>query len=197
MANLFDSANYPNVEPETLTVGDRWVWKRDDLASDYPLASFALSYEARLQGAGSTNFTLAATESGGEYLIEIPSANTASLTAGTYNWSAFITRSSDNQRIEIASGQWEVLANLAASTADPRDHDEKMVDHLESTMESLAQKLTDSYSVSDRSNTLKSMDDVRSQLDFYRGRVKAKINKTRAEAGQRTDMNILPRFIKA
>ena len=64
MANLFDSTNYPNVEPETLTVGDRWVWKRDDLASDYPLASYALSYEARLQGAGSTNFTLAATESG-------------------------------------------------------------------------------------------------------------------------------------
>jgi len=38
------------------------------------------------------------------------------------------------------------------------------------------------------------MDDVRSQLDFYRGRVKAKINKTRAEAGQRTDQNILLRF---
>ena len=194
MANLFDSANYPNVEPETLTVGDRWVWKRDDLASDYPLASFALSYEARLQGAGSTNFTLAATESGGEYLIEIPSANTASLTAGTYNWNAFITQSSDNQRIEIASGIWEVLANLATSTADPRDHDEKMVDYLKATLESLAQKLTDSYSVSDRSNTLKSMDDVRTQLDFYEGKVKSKINKTRAEAGQRTDQNILLRF---
>ena len=170
MANLFDSANYPNVEPETLRVGDRWVWKRDDLASDYPLASYALSYEARLQGAGSTGFTLAATESGSEYLIEIPSANTASLTAGTYNWNAFITQSSDNQRIEIASGIWEVLANLAASTADPRDHDEKMVDYLKATLESLAQKLTDSYSVSDRSNTLKSMDDVRTQLDFYEGK---------------------------
>ena len=194
MANLFDSANYPNVEPETLTVGDRWVWKRDDLASDYPLASYALSYEARLQGAGSTGFTLAATESGSEYLIEIPSANTASLTAGTYNWNAFITQSSDNQRIEIASGIWEVLANLATSTADPRDHDEKMVDYLKATLESLAQKLTDSYSVSDRSNTLKSMDDVRTQFDFYEGKVKSKINKTRAEAGQRTDQNILLRF---
>ena len=194
MANLFDSANYPNVEPETLTVGDRWVWKRDDLASDYPLASYALSYEARLQGAGSTGFTLAATESGSEYLIEIPSANTASLTAGTYNWNAFITQSSDNQRIEIASGIWEVLANLAASTGDPRDHDEKMVDYLKATLESLAQKLTDSYSVSDRSNTLKSMDDVRTQLDFYEGKVKSKINRTRAEAGQRTDQNILLRF---
>ena len=194
MANLFDSTNYPNVEPETLTVGDRWVWKRDDLASDYPLASYALSYEARLQGAGSPNFTLAATESGSEYLIEIPSVNTASLTAGTYNWNAFITRSSDNQRIEIASGIWEILANLATSTADPRDHDEKMVDYLKATLESLAQKLTDSYSVSDRSNTLKSMDDVRTQLDFYEGKVKSKINKTRAEAGQRTDQNILLRF---
>ena len=58
----------------------------------------------------------------------------------------------------------------------------------------MAQKLTDSYSVSDRSNTLKSMDDVRTQLDFYEGKVKSKINRTRAEAGQRTDQNILLRF---
>jgi hypothetical protein len=86
------------------------------------------------------------------------------------------------------------LPNLATSTADPRDHDEKMVDYLQATLESLAQKLTDSYSVSDRSNTLKSMDDVRTQLDFYEGKVKSKINKTRAEAGQRTDQNILLRF---
>ena len=194
MANLFDSTNYPNVEPETLTVGDRWVWKRDDLSSDYPLASYALSYSARLQGAGSTTFTINATESGSEYLIEVGSSTTASYTAGTYNWNAFITRSSDSERIEIASGQWEVLGNLAASSADPRDHDEKMVDYLKTTLESLAQKLTDSYSVSDRSNTLKSMDDVRTQLDFYEGKVKSKINKTRAEAGQRTDQNILLRF---
>ena len=45
MANLFDRDNYPQQEPETLVVGDRWVWKRPDLVSDYPTASYALTYE--------------------------------------------------------------------------------------------------------------------------------------------------------
>ena len=53
MSNLFSSDNYPTVEPEVLIIGDRWLWKRTDLGSDYPHASYALSYNARLQGAGS------------------------------------------------------------------------------------------------------------------------------------------------
>ena len=69
-----------------------------------------------------------------------------------------------------------------------------MVDFLESTMESLAQKLTTSYSVSDRSNTLTLMEDVRNQLDYYKGKVKSEINKARVKSGQRTDSNLLLRF---
>ena len=126
--------------------------------------------------------------------MEVASATTAAYTAGTYTWAAYITRSSDSQRIQIDSGEWKVKTNLSSDTSDPRDHDEKMVDYLETTLESLAQKLTTSYSVSDRSNTLQSMADVREQLDEYRGRVRSKQNKVRAKSGQRTDMNLLLRF---
>ena len=126
--------------------------------------------------------------------MEVASATTAGYTAGNYTWAAYITRSSDSQRIQIDSGEWEVKTNLASDTSDPRDHDEKMVDYLESTLESLAQKLTTSYSVSDRSNTLQSMSDVREQLSEYQGRIRSKQNKVRAKSGQRTDMNLLLRF---
>ena len=184
MSNLFDSDNYPTVEPEVLTIGDRWLWKRTDLGTDYPPSSYALSYNARLQGAGSTAISITASESGDDYLVEVASATTAGYIAGSYSWSANITRSSDSQRIQIDS----------SDTADPRDHDEKMVDYLESTLESLPQKLTTSYSVSDRSNTLQSMSDVREQLSEYKGRIRSKQNKVRAKSGQRTDMNLLLRF---
>ena len=194
MSNLFDSDNYPTVEPEVLTIGDRWLWKRNDLGSDYPPASYALSYNARLQGAGSTAISITASESGDDYLVEVASATTAGYTAGTYSWSAFITRSADSQRIQIDSGDFVIKTNLATSTADPRTHAEKMVDHLESTLESLAQKLTTSYSVSDRSNTLTSMEDVRNQLDYYKGKVKSELNKARVKSGLRTDSNLLLRF---
>ena len=81
--------------------------------------------------------------------MEVASATTALYIADTYSWSAYITRSSDSQRIQIDAGDFVVQTNLATSTADPRTHAEKMVDHLESTLESLVQKLTTSYSVSD------------------------------------------------
>ena len=126
--------------------------------------------------------------------MEVASATTASYTAGTYSWSAYITRSSDSQRIQIDSGDFVIKTNLATSSADPRTHSEKMVDYLESTLESLAQKLTTSYSVSDRSNTLTSMEDVRNQLDYYKGKVKSELNKARVKSGQRTDSNLLLRF---
>ena len=192
--NAFDSDNFATVEPEVLTIGDRWVWKRTDLGTDYPPSSYALSYNARLQGAGSTAISITASESGDDYLVEVASATTAGYTAGTYSWSAYITRSCDSQRIQIGSGDFEIKINLASDTSDPRTHSEKMVDFLESTLESLAQKLTTSYSVSDRSNTLTSMEDVRNQLDYYKGKVKSETNKARVKSGQRTDSNLLLRF---
>ena len=125
MSNLFDSDNYPTVEPEVLTIGDRWLWKRTDLGSDYPPASYALSYNARLQGAGSTAISITALESSDDYLVEVASATTASYIAGTYSWSAFITRSADSQRIQIDSGDFVIKTNLAKITADPRTHQKR------------------------------------------------------------------------
>ncbi len=136
--NAFDSDNFASVEPEILTIGDRWVWKRTDLGTDYPQSSYALSYSARLQGAGSTVISITASESGDDYLVEVASATTASYIAGTYSWSAYITRSSDSQRLQIDAGDFVVLTNLATSSADARTHSEKVVDYLESNLESHA-----------------------------------------------------------
>ena len=52
MANLFDSANAPTVEPEEFTVGDFVQWKRTDIITDYPPASYSAEYVAREHGGG-------------------------------------------------------------------------------------------------------------------------------------------------
>ena len=194
MADLFDSTNYPTTEPEVLTIGDRWVWKRTDLGSDYAPSSYALSYRARLLGSGSTNFSFTASESGTEYIVEVASSTTTNYTAGTYAWSMYITRSSDSERFALDTGKFEVKTNLVTSEADPRSHSAKMVDHLESTMETLAQKLTTAYSISDRSNTLRSMEEVSDQLNTYRAIYNREVMKDRAKSGRRTGQNILVRF---
>ena len=65
--NAFDSDNFPKVEPEVLTIGDRWVWKRTDLGTDYPPSSCATSYNARLQGARSTAISITVIDIAAEF----------------------------------------------------------------------------------------------------------------------------------
>jgi len=194
MADLFDSTNYPTTEPEILVIGDRWVWKRTDIGTDYAPSSYALSYNARLLGTGSTTFSITASESGTEYIVEVASSTTSSRTVGVYAWHMYITRSSDSERIALDSGKFELKDNLATSSADQRTHAAKMVDYLEATQESLAQKLTSSYSITDRSNTLRSMDEVSVQLNYYRAVYNRESMKDRAKSGRRTGQNILVRF---
>ena len=194
MADLFDSTNYPTTEPEILVIGDRWLWKRTDIGTDYAPSSYALSYNARLLGTGSTTFSITASESGTDYIIEVASSTTSSRTVGVYAWNMFITRSSDSERIALDSGKFELKDNLATSSADQRSHSAKMVDYLEATLEELAQKLTTAYSVSDRSNTLRSMEEVSAQLNFYRAKYDRERMVDRAKSGRRTGQNILVRF---
>ena len=194
MADLFDSTNYPTTEPELLVVVDRWVWKRTDIGTDYAPSSYALTYNARLLGTGSTTFSITASESGTDYIVEVASSTTSSRTVGVYAWNMFITRSSDSERIALDSGKFDVRDNLATSSADQRTHAAKMVDYLEATQESLAQKLTSSYSITDRSNTLRSMDEVSAQLNYYKAVFNREVMKDRAKSGRHTGQNILVRF---
>jgi len=194
MANLFDSANYPNQEPEVIVAGDFLSWKRDDLVSDYDPSSYALSYSARMDGSGSTTFAITASESTTSYYVEVGSSTTASYTIGDYRWQAYITRSSDSERVLIDEGIFEIVGNYASSTDDPASFAKTMVDNLETTLKSLSTRLTSSYSIADRSNTLTRMDDVRRQLVFYRSEYKREIMKQRALNGQPTGNNVLVRF---
>ena len=150
MANMFDSANYAEKEPAKFIAGDRLAWKRTDL-TDYPPASYALQYSARLENGGTTEITIAASESGSDYIVEVAAATTTAYTAGVYHWQAYIVRSSDSERITVDHGTWEVLANRDAATTDPRGHVKKVLDNIEAVLEKRSTKDQDNYSISGRS----------------------------------------------
>ena len=69
MTNRFDRTNYPTAEPAKLVAGDRFTWRRDDLANDYPVGTFALTYEFHEDsgGGGNKKFTITATEADSTY----------------------------------------------------------------------------------------------------------------------------------
>lgn len=194
MGNAFDSTNYPTVEPSELVLGDRWLWKRADLAIDYPTADYSLAYTADKQGSGSTSFSITATESNGEYLVEVASATTAGYTAGTYNWQAKITRTSDSQVLSVAKGTWTVIASLSASTADPRSHVKKVLDAIEAVLESRATVDQMAYSIQGRSLSRTSIPDLLMFRDKYRAEYRRELDAERVANGLAPKNKLLVRF---
>lgn len=196
MANLFDRTNYPAQEPDILVVGDRWVWRRPDLVTHYPTADYALTYEFHEDsgGGGSHKFTITATETSTDYLVEIASATTANYNAGEYNWYAFITRTSDSQRIRVDEGHTKLELNFADTNADSRTHAKKVLDAIEATIEGRASQDQMSYSIAGRSLSRMSIDDLLKFRDRYRAEYNKEIKKLRIKNKQDTGNTIKVRF---
>jgi hypothetical protein len=196
MANLFDRENYPTQEPDLLVVGDRWTWRRPDLVADYPTADYALTYEFHEDsgGGGSHKFTITATETTTDYIVEIASATTASYTAGEYNWYAFITRSSDSQRIAIDEGHTKLELDFTNTNADNRSHAKKVLDAIQAVLENRASQDQMAYSIAGRSLSRMSIDDLMRFRDRYRAEYNREIKLKRIKNKQDTGNTIKARF---
>ena len=149
MSNAFDRVNYTTKEPSKLVLGDFWAWRRDDLASDYPVSAYALTYEFHLDqgGGGTKKFTLTATEADDTYYIEAASSSTTSYAIGDYIWEAYITKSSDSNRVMVDSGRTTITENLANTNADLRSHAKIVLDALEAVIENRASMDQSSMSI--------------------------------------------------
>lgn len=195
MANAFDTANYPITEPTLLQAGDRWAWKRTDLITDYPTASYSLAYVARREGTGE-RIAITASETTEGYIVEVASTTTADYTPGRYQWSAFITRTSDSARIEVGYGSFEVKPNRATSTDDPRSISQIMLDNIEAYLKDPSNLTAASYSIAGRSLSRWNRADLLAERD----RLKSEINRERqAEKlrnGLGTNQQIRVRFTR-
>ena len=171
MSNAFDRENYSSKEPNTLVLGDYWSWKRDDLATDYPIGTYALTYEFHSDsgGGGTKKFTLTAVEADDTYYIESASSTTTGYAVGDYVWEAYITKTSSSNRIMVDSGRTSITENLANTNADLRSHAKKVLDALEAVIENRATMDQSSMSIAGRSLSRMSVD----ELLTFRNRYKA------------------------
>ena len=181
MANLFESANYPSQEPETLVVGDRWVWQRPDLVTDYPTDQYALTYEFHCYsgGGGNHQFTITATETTLAYVVEVASTVTDNYTAHQYKWYAFITRTSDSERVAVDEGMTTLVANYADTNADLRTHAKKVLDAVQAVIENRATIDQSSFSIAGRSLSRMSIDELFTVRDRYRAEYNEEVKKAR------------------
>lgn len=165
-------------EPLELVVGDLWQWKRSDLGADYPPADYTLTYVARLEG-HTIDRTLTASASGSDFLIsETP---TEAWADGRYQWTAFITRTSDSARVKIDQGYFIVKPDPADANADPRSHAAKTLAAIQAVIEGRATKDIASYSINGRSLSKMSIDELMTFRRTYQKMVNAE---KRAEAAK-------------
>ena len=168
MANLFDSSNYPETEPLEFIAGDRITWKRTDLGTDYAPASYSLKYSARLENSGATEIEITASESGNDYIVEVGQSTSVGFKAGIYHWQAYITRTSDSERITIDSGTWEIKPNRDTTASDPRNHVRRVLDSIEAVIEGRATKDQENYSIQGRSLSRTPIPDLLILRDRYK-----------------------------
>ena len=196
MSNAFDRINYPTQEPDTIVVGDRLMWRRDDLADEYPTSTFALTYEFHEDsgGGGSHKFDITATEADDTYFVEVASSTTASYADGDYIWNAFITRTSDSQRIRVDTGRTTVEKNLANTNADLRSHAKKVLDNIQAVLENRASIDQSSFSIAGRSLSRMSVDELLTFRDRYKAEYLQEIKEARIKNKQRSGNTIEVKF---
>ena len=150
--------------PRIVVPGDAYLWL--DTIPGADLATDELSYSIR----GEAQLDVFAIVSGGQYASAITSADSESLTPGSYYWQAYLTAPSG--RRTLGSGQLQVAINLA-DTAIPFDGRSQVQRHLDAVEAAITARLgnaqVSSYSIKGRNLQYTSLDELfalRSQLRF-------------------------------
>jgi len=194
--NLFDRANYPTIEPDRLVAGERWLWRKDDLASEYPPDSYQLKYFGRSQAASSTEIAITAVEADSTYFIEVSSSDTQAYPTGQITWQAWIVRTSDSQKIKVLEGQWFIDQDTDVAH-DPRTHAEIMLQKIQSLLEGRADNDVEEYSIGNRSLTKLSITDLMKWRDYYKSEVIKERQQARVRSGKRPANMVKVEFRRA
>lgn len=194
MANLFDVDNAPEGEPLEVVVGDFIQWKRSDLVTDYPPASYSAQYVARITQGGNTEILITATESANYYLFTVDSVTSEDFVAGYYHWQLEVIQTSSGNRIVVDNGHFTAIPDLDANGADPRTHSEIMLDKIESLLEGKADSDVSSYSIAGRSLTKLTFAELMEAKNYYQSKVLAEKRSDRIKRGKQSGTTVKVRF---
>jgi hypothetical protein len=194
MANLFNAAESPTIEPERIVVGDFIQWRRTDLSGDYPNTAYTMTYVARITGGGNTEIQLVGTNYEKDYLFTASSTTSASFSHGYYHWQLEALQTSSNNRIVIDRGAFNAIVDLDVNGTDPRTHAEIMLAKIESLLSGKADADVANYSIAGRSLTKMSFDELIKVRDFYKAEFRKEQIADRIRQGRDTGSTVKVRF---
>lgn len=177
----------PTTEPTEVTAGDFVTWQIS--LPDYPAsAGWVLSYAFVKTG---TQITVTASASGDDHLVAVAAATSAGWTAGTYQWQARVTKTTEVYTVR--KGSLTIQPNFAAASSgyDGRSHARKVLDALNAWIENHDPAVQD-YQIAGRSMRYIPMGDLLKLRSDYERRVAAEAATQRAAAGlpSRSKINV-------
>lgn len=182
----------PLHEPETIAVGDEATWVR--YINDFPATEYTLHYV--FQGPSIIKF--AATNQGGNYLIELSSAVTRAWKAGLYRMSAYVINSGGTVQRQVRTAFTRILItpNLADNPngASPETWAEKSLAAIELTILQLTTRTVQQASVNGQLYTLANINDLFLLRERFRSEVAREQQQARLNAGLGASNKIGVRF---
>jgi len=100
-------------------------------------------------------------------------------TADQYKWYAFITRTSDSQRVAVDNGMTTLVANFADTNADLRTHAKKVLDSIQAVIENRATVDQSSFTIAGRSLSRMTIEELFMVRDRYRAEYNEEVKKAR------------------
>lgn len=141
-------------EPTVFTQGEALEWTKE--FCDYPATLWTLQY--RFRGVG-TGFNADATADGDDYLVSVPTTDTAAMGVGKYQWQAWVTELADStNKIMIAEGVATVRRGFSSTdtgTVDLRTQAKQILDAIDATLLNAASNDQISYEISTPAGTRK------------------------------------------
>lgn len=155
-------------EPSKIVAGDSVKWTRS--FGDYPAPTWVLSYELRShQNTSGSPITITASQDGSTtgFSVSVAANISADWPPGTYHWAAYVTSGADRARVD--RGIIEVEPDLAQAPAgfDPRSKAKMMLDAIAAMIAGKATKDQLSYTISGRSITKLSPEEVEKWRAIY------------------------------
>jgi hypothetical protein len=164
MADPFDTSTVPLYEPGSIVAGSYIAWRK---RLELEAATYSVKYRLTPTAGGTMVEVSGSTTDDSVWLFEALSAVTGAWATGEYRWDILVTRTSDSEIAEIATGTLTVYA----STDDRRTHAEVMVAKIESLLTGRADDDVDNYSIKNRSLTKIPVEELTKWRDYYRAEV--------------------------
>lgn len=185
----------PTREPDIVTIGTTWTWRRDDL-DDYPPSAWTLAYT--LSQAGQSAIVIDAThgvssDSDG-WLIKTPANLAPSAPAGLWTITGQVTNSGTGEVYEVYRGTVRLLPALG-NNVDGRSYWQITLDNIEAVLQGRATKDQQAYTIEGRRLDRTPISELILLKDEARGEVEREKRDLRLSQGRDPKRRLGTRFV--